>query len=141
MISICKRLVHNLLILLTVMLLLQGCGTSKDENVVTEKIYTYSGETFSKIENDYFRIAINEDGTFNYCESALSSHIGFGEWSITDDILTLSEDEKMGYPLVNYFLIDGNDLIFIEENSSNFIYVTVKDGERFVGAAFSNDNK
>ena len=29
------------------------------------------------------------------------------EWSVEDGILTLSDDEKMGYPLVNHFLIDG----------------------------------
>ena len=139
--SIYKKLILTVLIFLTVMLLLQVCGSSKKESEVSGKIYTYTGDSFTKIEDDYFTIIINEDGTFSYCESLASSYIGIGEWSVMDDILTLSDDEKMGYPLVNHFSIDGDDLVFIEKDSSNFIYIKVKDGERFTGVSISNDNR
>lgn len=34
---------------------------------------------------------------------------------------------------VNYFKIDGDDLLFVAENSSGFLLVDVSDGERFIG--------
>ena len=126
---------YTVLCFLIFMMLLQGCGSAKNENMVAGKMYIYTGESFSDMENDNFVITINEDGTFTYCESMLSSYIGIGEWSVEDGILTLSDDEKMGYPLVNHFLIDGEDIIFVEEDSSNFVYIEVKDGERFTGMA------
>lgn len=127
-----KEIFFVCLIFFMVMPLLQGCGNSETEpNPIVGKIYTYTGKSFGDMENDYFTISINEDGTFTYCESMFSSYIGFGTWSVKDGILTLSDDDKIGYPLVNYFLIDGNDIVFIEEESSNFIYIDVKDGERF----------
>ena len=101
-----------------------------------DKRYTYTGETFSKLENDKFSIIINKDGTFSYSESMLSSYIGMGTWTIEKDVLVLTEDELVYDSRTNYFRIDGNDLVFLEENSSNFIYVNVKDGERFTGSSF-----
>lgn len=39
---------------------------------------------------------------------------------------------------MNHFRCDGNDLVFVEQDSNNFVYVKVKDGERFhsTGEAF-----
>ena len=59
----------------------------------------------------------------------MSSHIGYGEWTLEEDTLLLTENA-----LTNYFKVDGSDLIFLEENSSNFTYVTVFGGERFSGS-------
>lgn len=103
--------------------------------MVAGKTFIYTGETFSKIENDTFRITINEDGTFLYTESLLSSYLGYGNWEIQDGILVLKDDELIGYAFQNFFRIDGEELVFIEEGSSNFIYVKVKDGERFVSGS------
>lgn len=48
------------------------------------------------------------------------------------DTLLLTDREQLGEQLrVNYFKVDGNDLVFLAENSSNFVYVKVADGERF----------
>ena len=43
-----------------------------------------------------------------------------------------------GYGLVNHFRHDGDDLVFVEQDSDNFVYVKVKDGEKFhcTGEAF-----
>lgn len=79
-----------------------------------------------------FSIIIS-DGTFSYYEGWLSSYIGTGKWRLEGNTLILSDDEQMGYPRVNYFMVDGNDLVFLAENSSNFLYVQVADGERFTG--------
>ena len=133
-----KKFVSILSVLMLFVLFITGCTEQERENSVAGKIYTYSGEAFSEFANDYtFSITINDDGTYSYYESLLSSYIGSGEWSVTDGVLTLSDDT--GVEIVNYFLIDGDDIVFIEENSTNFIYVKVKDGERFHGAMISND--
>jgi len=136
-----KQKTYPILFFLLCTMILQGCGNSKNERTVAGKTYTYTGESFSDMENDNFVITINEDGTFTYCESMLSSYIGIGEWSVEDGILTLSDDEKMGYPLVNHFLIDGEDIVFVEKDSSNFIYIEVKDGERFTGTTILGKGK
>ena len=78
-----------------------------------------------------FAITLNEDGTFSYCEGLASSYLARGTWVLEGDILTLADDGSAGYPFVNRFRVDGEDLVFIEWQSSNFIYVKVKDGERF----------
>ena len=97
------------------------------------KVYAYTGETFSEMDGDLFRIAVNEDGTFSYCESMFSSYLGFGTWKVEDGMLILTDNAQTGYSIYNSFRIDGEDLVFVEEGSTNFIYVKVKDGERFAG--------
>ncbi len=75
-----------------------------------------------------FTLRLNEDSTFTYYAGMLSSYIGFGNWSVQGDILTLTETNGW----INRFRIDGGDLVFISEGSENFMYVKVGDGERFV---------
>ena len=52
-----------------------------------------------------------------------------------ESILTISDDEELGYSFANRFKVEDNDLIFLSENSSNFIYVKVVDGERFTSTS------
>lgn len=99
------------------------------QNIIADKTYTYEEEGFG----GNFTIHINNDGTFSYYEGPLSSYIGMGSWTLENDILVLSDDEQMGYPFVNRFKVDGNDLVFVSENSSNFLYIKVADGKRFTG--------
>lgn len=116
-----------------------GCAEKESESSVSGKKYIYSGEHLSGFENDNdFTITINDDGTYSYNESSISSYIGHGKWSVSDDLLTLSDDT--GVEIINYFIIDGEDIVFTEENSTNFIYVKVKDKERFYGTMVDNDN-
>lgn len=125
------------MILLMTAVLLCGCGDSSAAvgEQVAGKTYVYTGEPFSDMENDFFKISFNEDGTFSYYETMFSSYLGYGTWEIKDGVLIMSDDEHIGYPLRNFFRIDGEDLIFVEEGSSNFIYVKVQDGERFATAS------
>ena len=111
-------------------LLLQGCS-SETVMTVAGKTYTYTVEPESGLDFDRFTIRLNTDGTFTYYECVFSSYLGFGNWSVSDDVLTLTDDDEFGYPLKNSFRIDGDDLIFIENGSTNFIYVKVADGEHF----------
>ena len=125
------------MLLLVTAVLLCGCaeGSAEDGEQVAGKTYVYTGEPFSDMENDLFKISFNEDGTFSYCESMFSSYLGYGTWEIKDGVLIMSDDEHIGYPLRNFFRIDGEELVFVEEGSSNFIYVKVQDGERFAAAS------
>lgn len=112
-----------------------ACGQQNGsaENVqerIMNKLFVYEKEGCG----GDFTIQINDDGTFSYYEGPLSSYIGIGIWELEGDILTLSDDEKIGDPFVNHFQIRGDDLVFLSEDSSNFIYVEVADGERFTSA-------
>ena len=85
-----------------------------------------------------FTITLYNDGTFTYYEGMASSYIGIGSWEQNGDSIILTDDGHSGYGLVNHFRCDGNDLVFVEQDSNNFVYVKVKDGERFhsTGEAF-----
>ena len=110
--------------------LLTACGqkeptcTAED---VAGKIYTYEKDGFG----GPFTINIFEDGTFQYYAGYLSSYIGMGEWSVEDGILTLDDNTGLNYQ--NRFRIGENELIFIGSGSTNFMYLEVEDGDRFLG--------
>ncbi len=91
------------------------------------KTYVYEKEGFP----DTFAITLYEDGTFTYYEGMLSSYIGNGSWEEKDGLITLTDDAFADNPLVNCLKYDGEDLVFVAQGSSNFIYVKVEDGARF----------
>ena len=97
------------------------------------KTYDYSGNVFDEKQYIGFVITLFTDGRYSYTESPISSYIGLGTYEISDDgILTMTEDAEMGYPgMKNRFLFEGDRLIFIQEGSTNFGMVKVKDGEVF----------
>lgn len=129
--SIMKN-VKFFLLLLVFVLGLVACGQQKALVEPEDVCYDYCYE-----EDGFggdFTISVHSDGTFSYYEGMLSSYIGVGTWELEGDILVLSDDAEIGYPFVNRFRVDGEDLVFLAEDSSNFIYVKVSDGERFVKA-------
>lgn len=91
------------------------------------KTYVYEKEGFP----DSFAITLYPDRTFTYYEGMLSSYIGVGSWKQDGDTITMTDDGHGGYGLINHFKLDGEDLVFVAQNSSNFTYVQVADGERF----------
>ena len=111
-----------------------GGDVSSADNAVAGKTYLYEGEGFM----GNFTITLYNDGTFTYYEGMASSYIGIGAWEQNGDSIILTDDGHGGYGLVNHFRCDGNDLVFVEQDSNNFVYVKVKDGERFhsTGEAF-----
>ena len=76
-----------------------------------------------------FMIMLQSGGKFAYYEGVLSSHIGFGTWSVSGRILTLKES---GGDKVFLFYVGENEITFIKEGSSKFTYADVEDGDRFV---------
>ena len=119
-----KKLV---VLFLGAILLLTGCAGNGQKDSFTDKTYLYEKDG---IGGD-FTIQIKSDGTFSYYEGYLSSHIGMGEWKQDGSTLILLDNTMEEHPLINYFEIDGNTLIFRAEGSDNFIYIKVSDGEKF----------
>ena len=82
-----------------------------------------------------FTIRLARSGYFTYYEGGLSSYIGRGTWSRNGDIICLADTVGENLPEIGielfYFRIDGYDLIFEAENSDEFRYVDVADGDRF----------
>ena len=105
---------------------------------VRGKTYVYENEGIL----GSFTITLYDDGTFTYYEGNASSYFGVGTWKQDGNLITMTDDGEVGYGLVNHFTLDGNDLIFIEQNSYNFVYVKVKNGEKFhcTGEAYKQTN-
>jgi len=116
-----------------------GCSNLKEmtKDDIVDKVYVYEKDGCG----GDFTIEINSDGTFTYYEGFLSSHIGMGEWSYSDGMLTLIEKssrfneayEKMEEVILSYnFSVKNDTLIFVDKGSGNFRYIKVKDGEKFL---------
>lgn len=118
------------LLALTAALALTCTGCSEISSDISGKTYVYEKGGFAGIGD--FVIKLNDDGTFSYYEGWASSYVGYGNWSVENGELVLSDDEDICYPYVNRFKIDGGDLVFLEDGSTNFLYVKVADGERFL---------
>ena len=111
------------------------------EDDIVDKVYVYEKEGFG---GGSFTIQIKADGTFTYYEGMLSSHIGSGEWSYSDGMLTLfekmyrlNETGKVEQVTNSYsFVVEKDTLIFVDKGLElglgNFLYVTVKHGEKFI---------
>ena len=114
-----------------------GCSNPKEitKDDIVDKVYVYEKDGCGSD----FTIEIKADGTFNYYEGLLSSHIGMGEWSYSDGMLTLFEKtsqfksaNEIEEVIYSYnFSVEKDTLIFVDKGSGNFRYVKVKDGEKF----------
>lgn len=96
-------------------------------------IYVYEKPGFG---SDFF-IKINRDGTFTYREGSLSSYFGLGTWTLTDDILALTDTPAASPDLAFYneFRVEDDALIWLAENSTGFMYrghIPLADGGRFL---------
>lgn len=96
-------------------------------------IYVYEKPGFG---SDFF-IKINRDGTFTYREGSLSSYFGLGTWTLTDDILALTDTPAPSPDLAFYneFRVEDDALVWLAENSTGFMYrghIPLADGGRFL---------
>lgn len=139
-----KYLKRNCFILLICLMgILTSCQTTTTSNlpeetlseITLENIDMKSGTTYTYEKDGFggkFNIRLNDDGTFSYYEGMLSSYIGRGTWVMEGDIITLTDDPKWSsYHFVNHFKKNGDELIFIAEESTNFLFVKVEDGDIF----------
>ena len=109
-------------LLLLALSLLGGCSRAVRAEDLAGKSYVYEKDGFGSD----FVINLEEDGSFTYYEGALSSYIGAGEWTVEKDTLILEEKKR-----VFTFGVKGDDLIFRQEGSGDFLYVKVSNGDRF----------
>ena len=118
-----KKLLCVSLILTLAIFSLFSCSEAKNPNAPVGS-YIFDGEGFG----GDFQITVSSDGSFSYYEGMLSSYLATGEWSFEDGILCL---EDKHYDFVNYFEVDDDKLYFIEEGSTNFLYIKLSDGAEF----------
>ncbi len=102
---------------------------SNDDFLATQKqTYLYNSDS----NHDVILISIWADGNFSYSEGSLSSYYGLGKWEIDDNYLILRDDSSSGYPLVNYFILMDNSIVFVEDLSTNFVNIRLCDGDEFI---------
>ncbi len=110
-----------------------GKPVFKKYEIESEPSYNDAGKTYVWEKEGFggdFTITLDEDGKYTYYVGYLSSYIGMGEWKIEDGVLTLTENS--GYDLTFRFRVGDGELVYIKEGSSEFMHVTVEDGDRFV---------
>ena len=112
-----------ILVLVIIGIISLNKSNKESTNDISDKVYTYYKEGFGSD----FTITLRKDGTSSFYEGVLSSYLGEGSYTIENDILTLKTPE-----FTNYFKVYDNELEFIEENSSNFPYIKIKDKEKFI---------
>ncbi len=120
-----------LLTLLLVSVVCQGHATNNTtlaEPLGTTTIFVYEGIGFG---GGNFHIKIHDDGTYSYQQGSASNYYGVGKWSLEGDVLCMKDDIS-NYTFVNYFKVVENTLVFQAENSTNFMYVHLSDGGKFV---------
>ena len=84
---------------------------------------------------DAFTITLNPDGTYQYFETMISSHLGFGSYTVEDGIVTLVDSQIPGVNgslthTYQFKYADGK-LIFLAEESDSFMYINLPDGAEF----------
>lgn len=108
--------------LLLSLLALAGCSRHPEAAELAGRTYRYEKSGFG----GDFTITLEEAGSFTYYEGSLSSYIGAGEWRLEGETLTLQEKDRHFC-----FRVEGDGLIFLEEDSGEFTYLTPSDGEKF----------
>ena len=136
------RKISLFLIVCLCLTLLAGCGEK-------QKIYTaedVGGKSYNYEKDGFggpFTINLFEDGTFQYYEGMLSSYIGMGTWTLEENnVLCMKDQETVRfsddsskvemYVRTNYFKVEEGCLVWLAENSDNFLYVDVEAGDRFL---------
>ncbi len=116
-----------LLLLISLLVFITACSGPVRREDLYDKTFQYEGEG----AGSDFCIALHADGTVSYYEGIYSSHLGMGSWTLEGEILTITEEPETGFSSENLFRVEHDCLIFMEEGSTNFLYIQVSDGERF----------
>lgn len=114
---------------LLALLTLTGCKGMDRTYDFSRKDFVYEKGGFP----DEFGIRLYGDGSFTYYAGMYSSHVGYGNWSLDGDILTLSENpDTGGRANVFRFGIREDSISYIADGSDNFMYIGVSDGDKFI---------
>lgn len=132
-----RKLSAALAVVMLSALTLTGCaGSVRANNVnnVSGKGFVYEKDGFP----DKFGIKLYNDGSFTYYVGMFSSFVGYGNWSLDDDTLILTENaDPQGNSKIFRFKVSGDTLGYIAEGSDNFMHVKVSDGEKFTSGELS----
>ena len=127
-----KRRSFSALLLLLV-LLATGCSSQPaavTADDLADQVYLYEKEGFG----GNFTITLNSDGSMRCSEGGLSSYFGPGTWELGGDTVTLTTDDGK---FVNHFTVEDGALVYQAKDSTNFMYLTVSDGEKFLPSGAS----
>ena len=127
-----KRRLFSALLLLLV-LLAAGCSgqpAAVTADDLADQVYFYEKEGFG----GNFAITLNSDGSMRWSEGALSSYFGPGTWELDGDTVTLTTDDGK---FVNHFTVEDGALVYQAKDSTNFMYLTVSDCEKFLPSGAS----
>ncbi|HJB12522.1 MAG TPA: hypothetical protein H9787_02270 [Candidatus Oscillibacter excrementigallinarum] len=127
-----KRRLFSALLLLLV-LLAAGCSgqpAAVTADDLADQVYFYEKEGFG----GNFAITLNSDGSMRCSEGGLSSYFGPGTWELGGDTVTLTTDDGK---FVNHFTVEDGALVYQAKDSTNFMYLTVSDGEKFLPSGAS----
>lgn len=84
---------------------------------------------------DHFTITLNENGTYSYFETMISSHLGMGGYTLEDGVVTLTDSQIPGlYGSLTHtykFRCEDGKLIFLADESDDFMYIKLPDGAEF----------
>ena len=83
---------------------------------------------------DKFTITLNEDGTYQYYETVISSFFGMGNYEIDGDTVTIVAEMPGVNGTVTHtfkFKANGKTLVYIADGSDNFTYIKLPDGAVF----------
>ncbi len=119
-----KKIFALSLCLIVMLGALSSCTGKEPSPVGT---YIYEKEGFG---GDFY-ITISEDGSFSYSVGLLASYAGVGEWTMDDGVLRLKDREYPSLKFENFFTVKEDKLVFIEEDSTNFMYLEVANGAVF----------
>ena len=84
---------------------------------------------------DNFHITLYADGTYQYYETMVSSHIGLGNYTVENGIITLVDRRIPGLneslTFTYKFKYSDDHLIFLANESDRFMYLDLPDGAIF----------
>ena len=121
-----RRLVSALLLLFVLMA--AGCSgqpAAVSAGDLADQVYIYEKEGFG----GNFAITLNSDGSMYYSVGLLSSYLGIGTWELDGDTVTLTTDDGN---FVHHFAVEDGALVYQAKDSTDFMYLTVSDGEKFL---------
>ena len=123
-----KKIASALLALLMLVSLLSACAASAPS--------VYGTYARRNSDGSVFTITLHEDGSYQYYESMLSSHIGVGNFTFEDNTVTIVDDQIPGVSgsltITVVFGFENGNLIYRAEESDRFMYVNLPDGAEFV---------
>lgn len=122
---------------LTVLAIVTALGAGSIHKILFGEPASIYGTYVRENKNDIlpFSITLNEDGSYQYFECGISSHIGMGGYTFKDDTVTLVDGNIPGVngslTCTYKFRFENGKLVFLAEESDDFMYIKLPDGAEF----------